>query len=168
MHACEKKLFVLILILVFSGCATTASRTSGDLGGSPFRNVVILGENVSPEVAQKYANEYGARVLFSPSRNLLSDVVSASMRGIVGPSRAMRDLIVELKSLNHTRGEWNLIIPAQAERYFLVLLRNMEDGALSNAKATVLLESAARSEFLEAEVKRVSGGNFTFGIISKN
>jgi hypothetical protein len=142
------------------GCATTASIKSGDLGKSPNRNVVILGEHISPEVAQQYANEYTARVLFSPGRNLLSDAVSDSLRSVIGPSRAMRDLIIELKSLNNTSGEWLLIIPRYSERYFLVLLRNMEDNALSSAKGIVHLESDEKNLPLDTEVKRVSGGSF--------
>jgi len=164
MRGMEKTLLIICFLFLSSGCATTASETAGGLGSSSGRNVVILGEHISPEEAQKFADKYEAIVLFGPSRNILSDAVSTSMRGAVGPSRVMRDLIVELKSLNYTSGEWSLIIPAQAERYFLVLLRNMEDGALSNAKGIILFESASRSASLDTEVKRVFGSGFRMEI----
>lgn len=154
MAACAISLFS-------SGCATTPSSTSGTLGRRPYRNVVILGEHISRDVAQQYANTYHASVLYTSGRGVIADAVSNSLRGALGPSRAMRDFINELKSLKHTEGAWTLIAPAIAERYFVILLRNMEDGALSNATATVWLPESARNDALETEVARVSGGIFT-------
>lgn len=150
------------MMVLLSGCATTPSSTSGNLGKSSYRNVVILGEHINRGIAQEYANKYNASVLYTPGRGFLSDTVSNSLRGTLGPSRAMRDLINELKSINNTEGDWTLIIPSLAEKYFLVVLRNMEDGALSNAKATVyLVDESSKNEAIETEVGRVSGGRFT-------
>ena len=147
-------------IFLLSGCATTPSATTGSLGKSQYRNVVILGEHINSEIGQQYADKYKARVLYPPGRGFLADAVSNSMRGTLGPSRAMRDIINELKSINNTEGEWTLVIPSLEEKYFLVVLRNMEDGAISNVKATVyLVDESSKNEALEIEVKRVSGGS---------
>jgi len=156
----QLKIVCLIGILLLSGCATTPSATSGNLGKSQYRNVVILGEHVSAEIAQEYANKYNAMVLYNPGRGFLADKVSNSLQRTIGPSRAMRDMINELKSLNNTEGEWKLIVPELAEKYFLVGLKNMEDGALSHAKATVHLIESSKNELIEIEVSRVSGGAF--------
>lgn len=157
-----KLILVWLIVLLLSGCVTTPSSTSGNLGRSQYRNVVILGEHVKSEIAKEYANKYNARVLYTPGRGFLSDAVSSSLRGTLGPSRAMRDIINELKSINNTEGEWILIIPSLAEKYFLVVLRNMEDGALLNANATIcLVDEPSKNEAIESEVKRVSGGVFT-------
>ena len=122
---------------------------------------ILSGEHVSNAVAQQYANQYNARVLHSvPTQSFLSDAVSNSVRGVIGPSRAMRDLILELKSINHTTGEWALIIPPSAEKYFLVTLRNMEDSTLRDASASVFLIKGKRNEAIETEVSRVSAGRF--------
>ena len=148
--------FYVITLLALFGCATTASKISGDLGKSPYKNVVILGEHISKDVAQKYAEKYNATVLYTTGRGFLSDAVSSTIRGTVGPSKAMRDLIVELKSINHTIGEWVLIIPPSAERYFLVTLRNMEDGALRDTNALVFLIKGEKDNNIETELMRVS------------
>ena len=70
-------------------------------------------------------------------------------------------MVGELKSINYAEGEWTLIIPSFAERYFLLVLHNMEDGALSNAKATVQLIDSSKNGAIETEVKRISGGKVT-------
>lgn len=156
----KAKVAVLFAGIVLAGCATTPSATSGTLGQRPYRNVVVLGEHQSRDLAQQYANTYNASVLYTPGRGVIADAVSTSIRGTLGPTRAMRDLIKDLESLNHTEGAWMLIVPSVAERYFLVTLRNMADGALSNAHATVWLPESAQNDALETEVARVSGGVF--------
>ena len=158
MKAKAAALFAMVLL---AGCATTPSPTSGALGQSPYRTVVILGEHRDRELAQHYADTYNARVLYTPGHDLIADAVSTSMRGTLGPTRAMRDLIEDLESLNHIGGAWTLIVPSVAERYFLVALRNMADGALSNAHATVWLPESAQNDAITTEVERVSGGAFT-------
>ena len=158
----QKNIFhLLCFVLALAGCATTASIKRGDLGESPYRNVVILGEHVSNTIAQQYANEYNARVLYSvPTSNFLSDAVSSSVRGVIGPSRAMRDLILELRSINNTSGDWAFIIPRTVERYFLVTLRNMEDSAIMNAHGKIVLPEFSDNRALELEVARVFGDEF--------
>ncbi len=154
------KLIIFISIAaLLSGCATTPSSTSGNLGKSQYRNIVILGEHRSDKMASQYANKYNAIVLYNSGRGLLADAVSNSLRSTVGPSRAMRDVINELKSLNNTQGEWKLIIPSLAEKYFLVVLNNIEDGALSSAKITIYLIESSKNESIETDIKRVSGGS---------
>ncbi len=156
----KRSLSFLFISLLLSGCATTPSLNSGTLGRSEIRNVAILGEHVSLETAQYTANKYNARVLYSRSRGGLADAVSSSLSGTMGPSRAMRDIINELKSINNSDGSWKLIIPSSVERYFLVTLRNMEDKAITNAQGQIiLLESSANKE-IEQEVVRVFGSGF--------
>jgi len=146
--------------VLISGCATTPSPGSGKLAKSGYRNVVILGEHVNPETAQHYANKYNARVLYTPGRGFLADVVSNSLRGTLGPSRAMLDMINELKSINNTEEIWKLIIPPLAERYFLVILRNMDNNAVANARGQIILLESLANEEVEQEVARVFGENF--------
>ncbi len=71
----------------------------------------------------------------------------------------MRYIINELRSINHTEGEWKLIVPSSAEGYFHLALRNMEDGALSNAKATVCLIDSSKNDSLDKEIQRGSSGS---------
>ena len=156
-----RAIFSIVALVFLCGCATTASKTSGNLDKSAYRNVVILGEHYSKDVAPQYANKYDARVLYSMStQNFASNAISNAVRGVIGPSRAMRDLILELKSINHTTGEWLLMIPPSTERYFLVTLRNMEDGALKDADASIFLIKGVKNDTIESEIIRVSGGRF--------
>lgn len=157
-----KKTIPILTLLVFmiSGCATVP-RSSGNLGSGEYRTLIILGEHIDNNLATQYANKYNAPVYFSPSRGYIANAVSDSLRGTLGPSSAMKGLIKELKSINNTDGEWKLIIPGIAERYFLVTLRNMEDGTLSNVKGIVYLIESSGNEAIEKEIKRVSGESFS-------
>lgn len=156
----KRFLCFLFISLLLSGCATTPSSTSGNLGKSQYRNVVILGEHINSEIAQQYADKYNASVLYTAGRGFLADAVSNSLRGTIGPSKSMRDLILELESMNHAYGEWVLIIPPSSENYFLVTLRNMEDGALKDADASVFLIKGVKNDAIESEIMRVSGSRF--------
>ena len=151
---------MLMVSVLISGCATTPSPGSGTLGKSGYKNVVILGEHVNRETAQHYANKYNARVLYTSGRGFLANAVSNSLRGTLGPSRAMRDVIEELESINNTGGIWKLIIPSSAERYFLVVLRNMEDNAIVNTHGQIILPESSANEEIDQEVARVFGKGF--------
>lgn len=156
----KKTIHVLMVSLLVSGCVTIPSPSSGNLGKSGYRNVVILGEHINREIAQDYANKYDARVLYTQGRGFLANTVSNSFRGTLGPSRAMRDIVNELKSINNTEGMWKLIIPPLAEKYFLVTLRNMEDNSILNAHGQVVLQESSANEEIKQEVVRVFGNNF--------
>ncbi len=151
---------IFLVSILLSGCATTPSPGSGKLGTSGYKSVVILGENVNSETAKHYANKYNAKVLYKPGRGFLADAVSNSIRGTLGPSRAMMDLIRELKSINNTEGAWKLIISSSAERYFLVTLRNMDDNAVGNAHGKIILLESSADKEIEQEVARVFGDGF--------
>lgn len=156
----RKILFYILVIFFLSGCATTSSSTSGNLGKSHYRNVVILGEHVGfSDIDKQYSEKYNAIVLYTRGRGMFSDGVSKAITGTFGPSKAMRDVINELKSINYTEGEWKLIIPQMAERYFLVTLRNMEDGSLANVNGAIYLIDSQGNEPIEQEAKRVSHGS---------
>lgn len=150
---------IFLSTYLLSGCATTPSRAYGTLGKSAYRNVVILGENLTQETATQYANKYNARVLYKKSRGFLTDAVNNSMRAL-GPSRAMRDLIKELESLSNTQGAWMLFIPASAKRYFLLTLRNMDDSAVTNAHGQIILVGSSANEEISREVDRIFGKSF--------
>jgi len=123
--------------------------------------LVILGEHIYPGVAQQYADKYQAQVYYSASHGPIADAVSSSLRGAVGPSSGMKQLIEELKSMNNTNGEWKLIIPQAAERYFLIILRNINTGTLSNAVGKVCLVESSQNKDVEQEVQRVTNGAFS-------
>lgn len=153
-------LFFVLLGFIIEGCATTPA-SSGNLGKAQYRTLVILGEHIDTNLVTQYAKKYNAPVYFTPGRGFIANSVSDSLRGTLGPSSAMKGLINDLKSINNTEGEWKLIIPSIAERYFLVTLKNMDDGALSNAKGTVYLIESSMNEAIETEIKRVSSGAFS-------
>ena len=153
-------LIVAIFLSSLIGCVTTPSLNSGTLGKSGYKNVVILGENVNVETAKYYANKYNARVLYKQGRGFLIDAVSNSLQGTIGPSRAMRDVINELKSINNTGGTWKLIIPSLAGRYFLVTLRNMDDNVIANAHGQIILLEYSINKEIEQEVARVFDNGF--------
>ena len=150
---------ILIIFFTIIGCSTVSSPSSGNFGDSGYKNVVILGENVNSETAEYYANKYNARVLYKPGRGFLADVVNNSLRGTIGPSRAMKDVINELKNMNNTEGTWRLIIPSSAERYFLVTLRNMDDNAVANAHGQIIFPEFKINKKMEKEIFRVFGKN---------
>lgn len=147
----------IVGLLMAAGCATS----SGTLGSRSERTVVILGEHQEKALAHQYAQQYGAIVWYTPRRGALADVVSSSLRATVGPSSAMKSLINELKTLNGTSGAWTIIVPGMAERYFLVTLRNMEDGALAQTSGRIQLVDSEVHADLEQEVRRVSYGALT-------
>lgn len=150
----------IISLVVLCGCATTAFKTSGNLGKGAYRHVVILGEHYSNDVAAQYADKYNATVLYTAGRGFLANAVSSSLRGAIGPSRSMRDLILELESMNHTAGEWVLIVPPSSESYFFVTLQNMDDDALRDADASVFLIKSVKNKGIESEMMRISGAHF--------
>lgn len=154
-----KKLMVILVCLGLVGCATVSNVAR--IGSTDARKLVVLGEHISGEAAKEYATKYDSLVFYSPSRGAIADAISSSLRGTLGPSSAMKHLIAELKSMNNTTGNWELVIPGIAGRYFLVTLKNMEDGDLSEANGTIYLIDCSDNEAIEAEIQRVSNGAFT-------
>ncbi|MBL7130495.1 MAG: membrane lipoprotein lipid attachment site-containing protein [Candidatus Omnitrophica bacterium] len=155
----KRLLCFLFISLLLSGCATT-SKYPGTIGKTDIRKLVILGEHISQETAQQYANTFNARVFYSPSRGAIADSISNSLRGTIGPSSAMRHLIAELESMNNTSGHWELIVPKIGKRYFLVTLRNMEDKAVVNSAGEVYLPESPPNNQIDNEVKRVFGNSW--------
>ena len=159
------RLVLAISTFVFASCVSSPNAQSSTLSNNESRNVVILGEGgKNPGTAQYYANKYNATVFYkakTASCGFLCEAVSSSIRNTFRTSGGVRHLVGELKSINYAEGEWTLIIPSFAERYFLLVLHNMEDGALSNAKATVQLIDSSKNGAIETEVNRISGGKVT-------
>ena len=153
-------IFGTMCLLILCGCATTASRANGIMGEGSYRRVVILGEHYNYDTATQYANKYNAKVLYTASRGFLANSVSNSLRGVIGPTRSMRDLILELESMNYTDGEWVLIIPSSSEHYFLITLRNIDSDSLQDTDAVVYLTKGVKNNAIESELARVSGGRF--------
>jgi len=152
------KNIIFCLFLLLGGCATAASQ--GRLNNVEFRKFVILGEQVSSDTAVLYANKFNAKVFYTPSRGAIAAGVVKGLTGTLGPSSAMKSLMNDFRSMSNTSGEWEIVVPNIAERYVLVALRNMENGAVVNAKGKFYLcESKENSAFV-SEVKRVFGDGF--------
>jgi len=144
-------------LLLLAGC--TPPGVSGNLGYSPERRVVIVGEKVSPDIALYYQRRYDAMVWFTPSHGLVKDSAQVVLKGF-GPSKAMRSLINELLSINYTVGEWEIIVPKIAENYFFATLKDMDDGALSHARGDIVLIDSKGNKDMEEQVARVSTNGF--------
>ncbi len=157
MNLLNKTILVLMIALVLGGCAGTPS-LQGHLGYEDGRRVVIVGEKVDPGIAEYYQRAYDAMVWFTPSEGKIVD--SANRLIEIGPTKAMRMLIAELKSINYTVGRWEIIVPKIAEGYFLAVLSRMERNSLEKARGMVVLIDSAGNKEMEAQVKRVTGDNF--------
>ncbi|MBF0571333.1 MAG: hypothetical protein HQL12_05620 [Candidatus Omnitrophica bacterium] len=150
-------LFVLSLFIL-PGCITSPG-ASGNLGYSQARRVVIVGEKVSKDIALYYQRRYDAMVWFTPTQGLMKDSAQVIFKGI-GPSQAMRSLINELKSINYSLGRWEIIVPKIGEGYFFATLKDMETGALSQARGNIVLTDSKANKDMENEVARVTNNNF--------
>lgn len=158
---CYSRVFLCALsvfALTVGGCAS-APIVSGTLGYSQDRRVVIVGENVAQDIAVYYQRRYDAMVWFTPPEGMLKHSTQAILKGI-GPSTAMRSLINELQSINQTMGRWEIIIPGIAEKYFLVTLKEMQDGALSHARGNFVLIDSQGNKDVETQVARVTNNSF--------
>lgn len=133
---------------------------SGKLGFNDSRRVVIVGENVRPDIAMFYQREYAAPVWYTPYKGSVAHVADNLLESGLAPSHPMRSLINELKSINYTIGRWEIIIPKVGEKYFYKTLKNMQSGALSKARGMVILIDSSGFPQIEKEVERVSSGSF--------
>lgn len=131
----------------------------GKIGLAEKRRYLVL-HRASVLEATQYADTYNVTVLYHETRGITADVMTKGLTTIVGPSRAMKHLINELKSMSNTSGEWEFIIPRVAERYFLVTLRNMEDHSVTNASGKVILVDSHENTNISSEVNRVMGEGF--------
>ncbi len=150
---------ILSLLFVLVGCAAPPE-TTGSLGYENSRRVVIVGENVDPNLAVYYEKKYDALVWFTPYKGRLVKNTDNFFQSGLGPSVAMRSLIRELESINYSLGEWQIIIPKIAEDYFLAALKNMKDHSLSKARGLVVLIDSTSNKDIEAQLKRVTDDNF--------
>jgi hypothetical protein len=149
---------LLISFLTLSGCITGPG-AAGNLGYSQDRRVVIVGEKVSPQIAEYYQRRYDAKVWYTPTQGLMKDSEQVILKGF-GPSVAMRTLINELKSIDYSLGRWEIIVPGIAEGYFSATLKDMDTGALKHARGNVVLIDSKANKDVEAQVARVTDGNF--------
>jgi hypothetical protein len=148
-------LMLLLGSLALCGCVSGPG-ASGDLGYGQERRVVIVGEKVSPEIALYYQRRYDSEVWYTPPES--KD--SADVFFKVGPTRAMRSLISELKSINHTLRPWEIIVAGVAEAYFLTALKYMDTGALAHARGDIVLIDSKSNKDIEVQVARVTNGSF--------
>ncbi len=151
-------IFVLTA-LTLAGCAQPPM-TTGTLGYEDKRRVIVVGENIRPEIAVYYQKKYDALVWFTPYEGAIANKANNFFQSGLGPSVAMRSLIRELESINQTFGRWEIIVPKIAEGYFLSALKNMPDKKLAKARGLVVLIDSNGSPAMEAEVTRVTDGNF--------
>ena len=142
-----------------SGCTSPAPYINPSLGFEDGRRVVIVGDKVSGDVAYYYQRKYDALVWFTPSEGMMVDSAHRMLQS-VGPSRSMKVLINELKSINYTIGRWEIIIPKTGEHFFLETLSHMETKSLSKARGMIVLIDSSGNKDMEAQVKRVTDGNF--------
>jgi len=143
---------------MLSGCITGPG-VSGNLGYSQDRRVVIVGEKVSQDIAVYYQRRYDAMVWYTPTQGTLKDSAEIIFKGL-GPSVAMRSLINELKSINYSVGRWEIIVPGIAEGYFFETLKDMENGALAQARGDIVLIDSKGNKDIEAQVARVTNNSF--------
>ncbi len=143
---------------MFCGCVTPPG-FSGNLGYSQDRRVVIVGENVSQDIAVYYQRRYDAMVWFTPTQGMMKDSEQVMLKGF-GPSQAMRSLINELKSIDYTLRPWEIIVPGVGEGYFLATLKNMETGSLAHARGNIVLTDSKGNKDMEAQVARVTNDSF--------
>ncbi|HNV23566.1 MAG TPA: hypothetical protein PKH98_01620, partial [Candidatus Omnitrophota bacterium] len=83
-----------------------------------------------------------------------------SFRSTIGPTKAMKGLISQIKSMNRRLGQWELFVPEFAQSYFLTAIRRIEDDGLLNARGTVYLLGVIENKAIERELYRLSVGNF--------
>ena len=154
-----KTFYVFVLSsMMFSGCITGPG-VSGNLGYSQDRRVVIVGEKVAQDIAVYYQRRYDAMVWFTPTQGMMKDSAQIILKGL-GPSPAMRSLINELKSINYSLGRWEIIVPKIGEGFFLATLKDMETGALAQARGNIVLIDSKGNKDMEAQVARVTNGSF--------
>jgi hypothetical protein len=149
-----------MMALFLSGCVTAPPSTTGSLGFEDSRRVVIVGENVNPHIAGYYQKKYDALVWFTPYQGKFVNKATNFLQNGFGSSVALKSLINELKSINHTVGKWEIIVPGIAENYFLVALKKMEDHSLSKARGIVVLIDSKNNKEMEDQLWRVTDGNF--------
>ncbi len=143
---------------MLGGCGTPAG-VSGNLGYSQERRVVIVGEKVSQDIALYYQRRYDAMVWFTPTQGMVEDSTKVILKGL-GPSQAMKSLINELKSIDYSLGRWEIIVPKIGEGYFLATLKDMETGALAQARGDIVLIDSKGNKDMEAQVARVTNNSF--------
>lgn len=151
-----KKFVLLLSCFALIGCAVS----QGVLGTSDIRRVVVLGEHVDKNIVHACAEKYDAAVFYSLSSGPIANLTSKALSSTAGPSGFMRRLMNEFRSISNTSGNWEFIVPNQAERYFLVTLRNMEDNAVTNARGTIYFPESNVNEAITREVARVFGDGF--------
>jgi len=151
---------IIGLALLLGGCVTAPPSTTGTLGFEDSRRVVIVGENVNPNFALYYQKKYQALVWFTPFQGKIAKNASNFFQNGFGPSVAMKGLIRELKSINYTVGQWEIIVPGMAEKYFLSALKYMQNHSLSKARGTIVLIDSTYNKDIEAELRRVTDDSF--------
>ena len=148
-----------MLVLFLTGCAKPPE-TTGSLGYEDSRRIIIVGENADPNIAGYYQKKYDALVWFTPYEGRFVNKANNLLQSGLGPSVAMRSLINELKSINYSVGQWEILVPGMAENYFLNTLKNMEDHCLSKARGVVILLDSKSNKDVEDQIRRLAGGNF--------
>jgi hypothetical protein len=149
---------IYLTCLLLCGCMTGPG-ASGNFGYSQDRRVVIVGEKVSKDIAMYYQRRYQAQVWYTPTQGMMKDSAQVILKGF-GPSRAMRSLINELKSINYSVGRWEIIVPKIGEGYFLGTLKDMPKGSLAHARGKIVLIDTRGNKDLEVQVGRVTNNNF--------
>lgn len=154
---------ITLLALAFVSCAPQTRHyvpKHGSLGYSNQHRVLIVGENVEPSIAEYYQKKYDILVWFTPYRGDMKNFTNNLWESGIGPSVPIRSLIVELKSINHTMGKWQIYVPRIAEKYFIRTLKHMGSGSLSKARGAVVLIDSQYVPDIENEVRRVTQGSF--------
>ncbi len=151
---------IVLLTVLLSSCVISPPVARGSLGYEDSRRVVVVGENVDSALAGYYQNKYDALVWFTPYQGQFANKASNFLQSGFRSSVAMRSLIAELKSINYTVGQWEIIVPGIAEKYFLAVLKEMEDHFLSKARGSVVLIDSTSNKDIEIQLKRVTDGFF--------
>lgn len=144
---------LMLVVFLLSSCATM-SPTAQDLAGQirrhelDKRRVVIFGEGVSHEAANRLSAETASIVLYSPVPRKPKTRTSGFSREVAGQIKAIAD----------SADKWEVIVPQRSHEFFLAMLKKMARNSLSTFQGAIVLPMSARQNqtFLE-QIRRVFG-----------
>ena len=141
-----------VCLFVLSSCATTGGpgeALSSGIRAHAFavRKVVILGEGVSPETAERVAREAGAMALSSSS---------------LRKDSSLRDAAEMLRAIADSGDAWDVMIAGRARKPVMKMLANMRAAALAKFRGRLIVPAdAAQDQLFQSGIRRVFGDAVT-------
>jgi hypothetical protein len=144
----RKVLAVLVCVFALSSCASMGGSSSQLVTGIKdhayaVKKVVLFGEGVTPQAAERLARESGAMVLSSSSPK---------------PSSSFGQVVATLRAIADSGDPWEVMVAERARSLVVRMLARMKPAELSKFQGKLIVPEAARTDqaFLE-QVKRVFG-----------